>query len=186
MKQIDTLGALLKEQRISRGWSRAELAKRTGLNANTIAKYEKAGEEGGQYPSMPKLAALAAFYGLDGRRILALCAENSEDAKRLLKSADSEIAAEEQNTMGLVVVGISLLMAMFSSSKENQTAISEVISYAKELNPSSEEIDKMAELMKNRLIQNEEPEEASLVASSSGSNSTTLTEKRKDDEWSSD
>lgn len=185
MKQIHTLGALLKEQRTSRGWSRAELSKQTGLNANTIAKYEKAGETGGQYPSMPKLASLAAFYKLDGRRILALCADNSDDANSLLNSTDAEIATEEQNTMGLVVIGISLLLAMSGSNKENQTAIDEVMSNAKELNPTPEQIEKMAELMKRRLVQNEKPEEASLVASSPGFNPINPTELENDDGSSS-
>jgi len=150
-----TLGALLKRHRLSKDLSRAELARRTGLNANTIAKYEKAGQDGGQYPSMPKLATLAAFFDLDGRRILALCSEKKENTIKLLDAVDPEIAQGEQNKAGLAILGTTLLIAMLSSKQENPTAVNDVMSNMKELNPTLADIEKMAALMKSNLIENE-------------------------------
>ncbi len=78
------MGEMLKRARLARGWSRAEFSRRAGISANTIAKYEKAGEPGGQYPSMPRLAAIAAIFELDARVLLAACAEDQSTAKKLL------------------------------------------------------------------------------------------------------
>lgn len=47
------------------GLSRADLADLLGAKVVSIGKYEKAGEEGGQYPPFPKLANLAFILNME-------------------------------------------------------------------------------------------------------------------------
>jgi len=103
-----TLGGLLKRARMARGWSRVELERHIDISAKMIAKYEKAGEAGGQYPSMPRLALLAAELDLDARVLVASCAENQATAKKLLVTDAVQYKGTDKS-FGLAVLFKSLL-----------------------------------------------------------------------------
>lgn len=62
-----TVGGMIWRAREKKGISRAHLAKVTGISQNSLAKYEKAGEEDGQYPPLPKMALLCKELELDPR-----------------------------------------------------------------------------------------------------------------------
>lgn len=79
MEVKNNLGVILLDARKANGHSRAELAKLAGMNANSIAKYEKAGEPGGQYPPFEKLVRLCFVLRLDPRVLfLAACKTDEE------------------------------------------------------------------------------------------------------------
>lgn len=66
-----SVGRILREARQKKGYTLAGLAKKTTINQNSIAKYERAGEDGGQYPPFDKLALLCLELGLDPRKLVA-------------------------------------------------------------------------------------------------------------------
>ncbi|WP_420430543.1 helix-turn-helix domain-containing protein [Kordiimonas sp.] len=108
-----TMGEMLKRARLARGWSRVEFSRLTGISANTIAKYEKAGEPGGQYPSMPRLAAIAALYELDARLLLALCAEDRDTANTIMNTD------KVQNRAATMIDGLSGVLSMLFPNQES-------------------------------------------------------------------
>lgn len=65
-----TVGSMIWRTREDKGISRAHLAKVTGISQNSLAKYEKAGEQDGQYPPLPKMALLCKELELDPREVL--------------------------------------------------------------------------------------------------------------------
>jgi len=65
-----TVGSMIWRAREEKGVSRAQLAKTTGISQNSLAKYEKAGEEDGQYPPLPKMALLCKELNLDPRKVM--------------------------------------------------------------------------------------------------------------------
>ncbi len=75
---------MLKIGREQRQLSRKQLAELIGANVNSIAKYEKAGEENGQYPPLPVLARLTSELNLSPARIFAEVAENPKDKEKFL------------------------------------------------------------------------------------------------------
>ena len=72
-------GEILREARKKRRWSRARLAKETGISENSIVRYEKAGiDDDGQFPPAPKLSVLAFELGLDPTEVLFGCLTGDE------------------------------------------------------------------------------------------------------------
>ncbi|WP_417452499.1 helix-turn-helix domain-containing protein [Kiloniella sp.] len=63
----NSLGELIRVARDKKGVSRVKLAKFIGASLNSMVKYEKAGEEGGQYPPLPKLAKICELLNIDPR-----------------------------------------------------------------------------------------------------------------------
>jgi transcriptional regulator with XRE-family HTH domain len=66
------LGDLLMRERITRNLSRAKLAEMAGVNANSLAKWEKAGLPDGKYPPLPKLSRLCQILEIDPRHVFNL------------------------------------------------------------------------------------------------------------------
>lgn len=62
-----TLGKLIRLAREEKGWPRTKLAEFAGISPNTMVKYEKAGEEGGQYPSSENLKKICELLEIDPR-----------------------------------------------------------------------------------------------------------------------
>ena len=60
-------GQLIRLNRDKKGMSRAKLAQFTGINPNSLAKYENAGEEGGKYPSAKNLVKICEVLEIDPR-----------------------------------------------------------------------------------------------------------------------
>ncbi|WP_170163586.1 helix-turn-helix domain-containing protein [Eilatimonas milleporae] len=77
------LGHILQEARLTKGWSRKELSKRTGVGENSIVRYEKAGiEEGGQYPQAYKLALICHHLGVSAAEAMwSMLPEKEYDAR---------------------------------------------------------------------------------------------------------
>lgn len=63
------LGGRLERERVSRKLSRAKLAELAGVNQNSLAKWEKAGQPGGKYPPLPKLTRLCKILEIDPREV---------------------------------------------------------------------------------------------------------------------
>lgn len=100
---LQSLAETLKSARHFKGLSRAELSRRTGVAANSIAKYEGVGAA--QLPPLPKLAVIAAHLDIDGRYILASCVEDEALKKRLCEVnavSDMEGAVENGLRKGLL------------------------------------------------------------------------------------
>jgi transcriptional regulator with XRE-family HTH domain len=57
------IGQRVRSLREQRGWSRAELAERSGVSDRLIRYYES-GERGVKAPSLPTLQGFAAAFGL--------------------------------------------------------------------------------------------------------------------------
>ena len=127
-----TLGDLLRCTREDIGLSRAKVAQKTGINENSLAKYEKAGQKGGQFPSAPKLAILCAvleidpafalFYSLD---------EEQSDAfgSQLLRHAiiDSGLdMAVELFTPGLKIDRHEMMMAIVKETMSLREEVQEL------------------------------------------------------------
>jgi transcriptional regulator with XRE-family HTH domain len=72
------LGGRLELERISRKLSRAKLAELAGVNPNSLAKWEKAGQAGGKYPPLPKLTRLCKILEIDPREIFNTVYEQEE------------------------------------------------------------------------------------------------------------
>lgn len=78
-----SLGQLIKSKREQIGLSRKGLADQLGVNVNSIAKYEKAGEIGGQYPPYPVLARIVDALGLNPTAVFAEGLEDEKSKARL-------------------------------------------------------------------------------------------------------
>lgn len=83
--KIPKLGELIRSARTSQGVNRTAMARITGINPNSLAKYEKAGEKGGQFPPLATLVKILAFLKLDPRLAMIASAENVEDAIKLVE-----------------------------------------------------------------------------------------------------
>ncbi len=66
----ETVGGMIWRAREEKGITRVNLAKATGISQNSLAKYEKAGEDGGAYPPLPKMALICMELGLDPRTVM--------------------------------------------------------------------------------------------------------------------
>ncbi|WP_419797605.1 MAG: helix-turn-helix domain-containing protein [Terasakiella sp.] len=67
-----TVGWKIRTAREKLGISRIELSRRTKISQNSLARYELAGEEGGQFPPLPKFALICMELNLDPREVLEL------------------------------------------------------------------------------------------------------------------
>lgn len=76
------LGEILKELRIEKGWSQAQLAKRLGLSASIITHYEL----GDRYPSLESLVEISRVMGVTTDYLLGVSKEKEYwmDASGLL------------------------------------------------------------------------------------------------------
>ncbi len=63
----DTVGAIITHYRKKKGLNRTSLARLIGVSANSLAKYERAGEKGGRYPSSEHAAKICEAIDLDPR-----------------------------------------------------------------------------------------------------------------------
>ncbi len=72
------LGTLLIERRIEQGLSRAEVARQARIAENSLARYEKAGEEKGQFPPPTNLARLCMVLRLDIEQALLACLDDED------------------------------------------------------------------------------------------------------------
>jgi transcriptional regulator with XRE-family HTH domain len=181
------MGEMLKRARLARGWSRAEFSRRAGISANTIAKYEKAGEPSGQYPSMPRLAAIAAIFELDARVLLAACAEDQTTAKKLLVT-DSVQYKGTDKSFGLAL----LLRGIFSKDEPIKDSDFHQKNESEELAEYAQQIEEAASNLGLSLYSNPEidpiiqskakksPEDDLPSPPSSNPNQTSLTKKEKD------
>ena len=88
---IVSLGQMIKKARVRKGYTQARLSELSEIHVNSISKYEKAGEPGGQYPPADKLVKLSSLLSLDPR---SLFAEVSEDAGESFP-APEELRPEE-------------------------------------------------------------------------------------------
>ena|GEM_PF-6804279 len=77
----DGIGKLLEKSRSSRNLTRAQLSELSSIPAISISKYEKAGQPGGQYPPLKKLAKLALALEIDGNILMAACFETEEETE---------------------------------------------------------------------------------------------------------
>lgn len=77
-----TFGELLLTKRLEAKLSRAQLSRQTGISENSLIRYEKAGlEQGGQYPTGPKLAKLCFQLGIPAASALWGCMD-AEDYRK--------------------------------------------------------------------------------------------------------
>jgi len=60
-----SIGSLIKSARKEMGYTRKEFAEITDINENSLVKYERAGEEHGQYPPLPVLARIITQLEID-------------------------------------------------------------------------------------------------------------------------
>lgn len=68
------LGELLLNARLALRLSRADVAKATGINEQSLIRYERAGlDDEGQFPPSPKLAMLCFYLRLHPLRVLLSC-----------------------------------------------------------------------------------------------------------------
>lgn len=74
------LGVMLFDARKEKGWSRAYLSTATGINANSIAKYEQAGidEDDGRFPTSPKLSILCLALEIDPMQAMLACVPKND------------------------------------------------------------------------------------------------------------
>ena len=79
---IEGIGKLLEKVRVSKNLTRAQLSDLSSIPAISISKYEKAGQPGGQYPPIKKLAKLALALEIDGNTLLAACFDTEAEAER--------------------------------------------------------------------------------------------------------
>lgn len=78
-----TFGRQIRMARERKGLSRTKLAEFAGIPSNSLIRYEKAGEEGGKYPSLIKAATICRLLDIDPRRAF--------DSLPLNDSIDSDI-----------------------------------------------------------------------------------------------
>lgn len=64
-----TLGRFMRTVRERKGMSRVKLAEFAGINKNTMAKYELAGEDGGKHPPIHKLVKICEILEIDPRNV---------------------------------------------------------------------------------------------------------------------
>lgn len=66
------LGRVLFDAREQKGWSRSQVAEKTGVNANTLAKFEKAGtdEKDARWPNANDLAKLCITLDINAQQAL--------------------------------------------------------------------------------------------------------------------
>ncbi|TQV81906.1 helix-turn-helix domain-containing protein [Denitrobaculum tricleocarpae] len=64
-----TLGQVLRRAREQKGMQRTRLSEFSGINVNSIARYELAGQDGGKYPPMQNAIKLCYLLDLDPRTI---------------------------------------------------------------------------------------------------------------------
>lgn len=81
-----SLGAYLKAGREERGLTRKELAEKVGANVNSIVKYERAGEQYGQFPPVPMLARIVAELDLPPAAVLAEALDEDDPAREHLRT----------------------------------------------------------------------------------------------------
>lgn len=65
-----SVGSVIREARARKGYSQSRLGELTNIAPNSIAKYERAGEPGGQMPPLDKALALCSVLGIDPRAFI--------------------------------------------------------------------------------------------------------------------
>tara|TARA_E500000305_G_scaffold99084_2_gene91049 strand:- start:1327 stop:1860 length:534 start_codon:yes stop_codon:yes gene_type:complete len=73
-----SVGKTLKRARTQKGLSRAKVAEFIGISPNSLVKYELAGEDGGQFPPLPKLVRLCELLEIDPRLIFDIIRDNDD------------------------------------------------------------------------------------------------------------
>ena len=147
--EVPTLGDLIREHREAKKLSRASLAKKAIINENSISKYEKAGREGGQFPSAQKLAVLCAVLEIEPAiaMLYALPKEHNRDlagffiirdmTSDLGKAFETEDIEEFQDARGGLFMEIARTVTELQSSlkameiktsglEANQTELEEI------------------------------------------------------------
>lgn len=81
-----SLGSVLKFGREQKGWTRKFLAELIGVNINSIAKYERAGEPSGQFPPFPTLSKLVLVLGLRPSVVLSEGLEDANEKSAMLNA----------------------------------------------------------------------------------------------------
>lgn len=89
------LGTLIKEYRNRRGLEISELSKLTGLNMNSLKKYERAGADGGAFPPLDKLTRICAVLEIDPREVFAVSSESDIDTSVFFKFDDRKNTPEK-------------------------------------------------------------------------------------------
>lgn len=74
-----SLGQLIRGARERKGWSRAKLSELSGISYNSMVKYELAGADGGQYPSLRNMAQLCQLLEIDPRHIFETFVDGNSD-----------------------------------------------------------------------------------------------------------
>jgi transcriptional regulator with XRE-family HTH domain len=69
---ITTVGELIAAARGQKGMTRTKLAEISRISPNSMAKYEKAGQDDGKYPPLPKLVRICEILEIDPRSIFDL------------------------------------------------------------------------------------------------------------------
>ena len=64
-----TVGALIRRARERKGISRKKLAEFAAISPNSMVKYEKAGEDGGKYPSLVNATKICEILEIDPRKL---------------------------------------------------------------------------------------------------------------------
>lgn len=62
-------GEMIRNARERKGIPRTKLAEFTGVKPNSMVRYEKAGEEGGKYPSLQNMVRICRVLEIDPRRV---------------------------------------------------------------------------------------------------------------------
>lgn len=75
---VNTVGKIIRKNREKKGISRTALARILNISPNSLVKYEIAGEEGGQYPSLVNLGKICKFLEIDPRWVFEMLVRNNE------------------------------------------------------------------------------------------------------------
>lgn len=87
-----TFGELLVTKRLEAKLSRAQLSRQTGISENSLVRYEKAGlEQGGQYPTGPKMAKLCFQLGIPAASAMWGCLSGEEFSEYEFQSGHEDI-----------------------------------------------------------------------------------------------
>lgn len=99
------LGPTLRRAREALGFSRAALTELTGINQNSIAKYELHGLDGGQPPPLERLVRLAVVLRLDPRDLFIAACQTPEEVEYFenLDNQHQQMLGEVQRYMDTIM-----------------------------------------------------------------------------------
>jgi len=113
-----SMGQMLKSAREQAAVSQRDLSARTGISLPSIRKYERAGEDSGQYPPTDKLFAICKVLGVDPGTLMA---EVSGDEKSALAQVED---AGELDTLRQQVTGMARTLERLAQQKPtNENAV---------------------------------------------------------------